>query len=71
MLINNLKYILGKTCYMSETQIKLTILAMLTIVFQGIIFYIIDNKGIRIELFAFVILFGFIYNVVYFKTFIN
>jgi len=71
MVFNNLKCTLQNTCNMTDTQMKLTILAMLTIVFQGIGFYFIDKKGIRIELFIFVVIFGFLYNILYFKTFIN
>jgi hypothetical protein len=71
MVLQNLKCTLQNTCGMSETQIKLTILAMLTILFQGIGFYFIDKKGIRVELFMFVVIFGFLYNIMYFKTFIN
>ena len=71
MVFNNLKCTLQNTCNMTDTQMKLTILAMLTIVFQGIGFYFIDKKGIRIELFIFVVIFGFLYNILYFKTFKN
>lgn len=71
MILEGLKCTLKSKCGMTETQMKLTILAMLTILFQGIGFYFIDKKGIRIELFMFVIIFGFLYNIMYFKTFIN
>ncbi len=71
MPISKLKCVLQEKCHMTNTQIKLTILSMLTIIFQGIGFYFIDQKGVRTELFLFVILFGFLYNILYFKTFIN
>jgi len=55
---------------MSRIQINLTILSMITIIVQGIGFYFID-KNMNLKLFIFVVLFGFIYNIVYYKTYLN
>ncbi len=56
---------------MNKTQINLTMLSLFTIIFQGIGFYFIDKDKMNLHLFLFVILFGFVYNVVYYKTFAN
>ena len=70
-MLKNLKCALEIQCGMTETQIKLTILSMLTIIFQGIGLYFMDKRVIKFNLFIFVIIFGFVYNIMYFKTFIN
>ncbi len=71
MVIKTLKCTLENKCGMNKTQINLTILSLFTIIFQGIGFYFIDKKRMNMHLFLFVILFGFVYNVVYYKTFAN
>jgi hypothetical protein len=70
MFYNNLKCSLKNTCGMNESQLKMTLLSMFTILFQGIGFYFIDNKGMKYKYFIFVILFGFIYNIMYYKTYL-
>jgi len=70
MYLKNLKCSLKNTCGMNESQLKMTLLSMFTILFQGIGFYFIDQKGIKTRYFIFVIIFGFIYNIMYYKTYL-
>lgn len=70
MVYNKLKCSFQNICGMNETQIKLTLLSMFTVIMQGIVFYFIDKKGVKIKFFIFVILFGFFYNIVYYKTYL-
>ena len=56
---------------MNKNQINLTLLSLFTIIIQGIGFYFIDKEGIDIKLFLFVIVFGFIYNILYYKTYVK
>ena len=55
---------------MNDTQLKLTLLSMLTILFQGVGFYFIDKEGMKSKYFIFVIFFGFVYNIMYYKTYL-
>lgn len=70
MNLKNLKCIIKNTCGMNEQQLKLTILSMFTILFQGFGFYFIDKRGIKTKYFIFLIIFGFIYNIMYYKTYL-
>ena len=71
MVVNNIKYILKDKCAMSKTQINLTLLAMFTIMSQGIGFYLLNGDKMNSRLFIFVVLFGFIYNILFYKTYVN
>ena len=71
MLIKTLKCTLENKCGMNKNQINLTLLSLFTIIIQGIGFYFIDKEGIDIKLFLFVIVFGFIYNILYYKTYVK
>lgn len=71
MFYKKIKCMLKNNCGMNTTQINLTILSLFTIVLQGIGFYFIDRKRMNTQLFFFVILFGFIYNIMYYKTYVN
>lgn len=70
MFYNHLKCSFKNTCSMNETQLKMTLLSMFTILFQGLGFYFIDQKGMKTKYFIFVILFGFFYNIMYYKTYL-
>lgn len=69
MVVNNIKYILKDKCSMSKTQINLTLLSMFTIISQGIGFYFLNKQKMNIRLFILVIIFGFIYNILFYKTY--
>ena len=69
MVLDNIKCSLQDKCGMNKTQVNLTLLGLLTILIQGIGFYFIDKDKINIKLFMFLIISGFIYNIVYFKTY--
>lgn len=70
MVLSDLKCNMKNKCGLSEIQFKLIILSMFTIVFQGVGLYFIDKKGIKAEFFIFVIIFGFFYNIMYYKTYL-
>jgi len=71
MVFNFIKCTLKNKCNMNSNQINLTVLSMFSIIIQGIGFYFMDKEKMRMNLFVLVIIFGFIYNIVYFKTYIN
>ncbi len=71
MVIKTLKCTLENKCGMNKTQINLTLLSLFTIIIQGVGFYFIDKQRMNMHLFLFLILFGFIYNIVYYKTYAN
>lgn len=71
MVVKNIKYILKNKCEMSKTQINLTLLSMFTIMSQGIGFYLLNGDNMNTRLFIFVVIFGFIYNILFFKTYAN
>jgi len=71
MVVNNIKYILKDKCSMSKTQINLTLLSMFTILSQGVGFYLLDSSKMNSRLFIFVVIFGFIYNILFYKTYVN
>jgi hypothetical protein len=70
MSFNNFKCKFKEICKLNDNQLKLTMLSMLTILLQGIGFYFIDKKGIKIKYFIFVVIFGFIYNIMFYKTYL-
>jgi hypothetical protein len=70
-MIDILKCILRDNCDMNPSQVNLTLLSFLTIIIQGIGFYFIDKNKMNIHLFIFVIIFGLIYNIMYYKTYVN
>ena len=69
MVLNNLKCSLQDKCGMNKTQINLTLLGLFTIIIQGIGFYFIDKDKLNMKLFMFLIISGFFYNVMYYKTY--
>lgn len=71
MVVNNIKYILKDKCSMSKTQINLTLLSMFTILSQGVGFYLLNREKMNSRLFIFVVIFGFIYNILFYKTYVN
>jgi len=71
MVIKTLKCTLQNKCGMNKTQINLTLLSLFTIIIQGVGFYFIDKERMNMHLFLFLILFGFIYNIVYYKIYAN
>ena len=71
MVIKTLKCTLENKCGMNKTQINLTLLSLFTIIIQGVGFYFIDKERMNMHLFLFLILFGFIYNIVYYKIYAN
>jgi len=71
MLIKTLKCTLENKCGMNKNQINLTLLSLFTIIIQGVGFYFIDKEVIDIRLFLFVIVFRFVYNVLYYKTYVK
>ena len=56
---------------LSHIQANLTILSMITLLFQGMGFYFLDNDRMNKNAFILLILFGIIYNIFYFKTYVN
>jgi len=70
MNYNNFKCSIKNTCNLNDTQLKMILLSMFTILFQGIGFYFIDKNGMNIKYFIFVMLFGFIYYIMYYKTYL-
>ena len=71
MVVNNIKYILKDKCSMSKTQINLTLLSMFTILSQGVGFYLLNKEKMNARLFIYVVIFGFIYNILFYKTYVN
>jgi hypothetical protein len=71
MIIKTLKCTLQDKCGMNKTQIDLTLLSVFTIIFQGFGFYFINKNGVDLRLFLFVVIFGFIYNILYYKTYVT
>jgi hypothetical protein len=71
MVLKTIKCTLQNKCGMNKTQINLTLLSLFTIIIQGVGFYFIDKERMNMHLFLFLILFGFIYNVVYYKIYAN
>jgi hypothetical protein len=71
MVIKTLKCTLENKCGMNKNQINLTLLSLFTIIIQGVGFYFIDKEGINVKMFLFVIVFGFIYNILYYKTYVK
>lgn len=56
---------------LSHIQANLTILSMITLLFQGIGFYFIDNDRMNTNAFLLLIIIGIVYNIFYFKTYVN
>jgi hypothetical protein len=56
---------------LSHLQANLTILSMITLFFQGIGFYFIDYDRMNKNSFVFLIIAGLVYNIFYFKTYLN
>ena len=56
---------------MTKTQVNLTLLSMFTIMSQGVGFYLLDSNKMNSRLFIFVVIFGFIYNILFYKTYVN
>ena len=56
---------------LSHLQANLTILSMITLFFQGIGFYFIDNDKMNKNSFIFLMITGLVYNIFYFKTYVN
>jgi len=56
---------------LSHMQANLTILSMITLLFQGIGFYFIDNNSMNKNAFILLMIIGVVYNVFYFKTYVN
>ena len=71
MVVNNIKCFLKDKCLMSKTQINLTLLSMFTILSQGVGFYLLNPDKMNLRLFIFVFIFGFIYNILFYKTYVN
>jgi hypothetical protein len=71
MVVKNIKSILANKCAMNKTQINLTLLSMFTIMSQGLGFYLINPDKMNSRLFIFVLIFGFIYNILFYKTYVN
>ena len=71
MVIKNIKSILKNKCCMTITQVNLTLLSMFTIMSQGVGFYLLDSNKMNSRLFIFVVIFGFIYNILFYKTYVN
>ena len=70
MNYNNFKCSIKNTCNLNDTQLKMILLSMFTILFQGIGFYFTNKNGMNIKYFIFVMLFGFIYYIMYYKTYL-
>jgi hypothetical protein len=56
---------------LSHLQANLTILSMITLLFQGIGFYFVDSDRMNKNAFLLLIIIGIVYNVFYFKTYVN
>jgi hypothetical protein len=69
MVLDNIRCSLQDKCGMNKTQINLTLLGLLTILIQGIAFYFIEKDKMNVKLFMFLIISGFFYNIIYFKTY--
>ncbi len=70
MVLTDFKCNLKNKCGLDDVQMKLIILSMFTIIFQGVGLYLIDKKGIKSRFFIFVVIFGFLYNIMYYKTYL-
>jgi hypothetical protein len=56
---------------LSHLQANLIILSMITLFFQGMGFYFIDYDRMNKNAFIFLMITGLIYNIFYFKTYVN
>ena len=65
------RYILKETFDLDDNQYKLIILAVLTFIFQAIVFYILDPNQFKCKwaFICFITLFA--YNIAYYKFFLN
>jgi hypothetical protein len=69
-LIETFKTGIQNTCRFNNIiQVNLFIIAVSTIIFQGILFGVIDKKKFKVKTWIFYLLFGIMSNVFYFRTF--
>jgi hypothetical protein len=70
-MIEYFKCKVKNTCGLNVNQLNLVFLATISIVFQGIGFYYIDRDKMNMKLFFMVVVVGILYNILYFKTYLN
>jgi hypothetical protein len=69
-IIESFKSSIQNTCrFTNIVQVNLFIIAVSTIIFQGIMFGIIDKEKFKVKTWIFYLLFGIMSNVFYYKTF--
>ena len=70
-MIQNIKKYLQKKLDLSENQSNLLILGVLTTIFQGIIYNVIDHNSFSSKYFLMTIIMSIIYNMFYYKTYVS